>query len=313
MENRPPVSIYIITYLTSAERCDVLKRTCEVALMQNYPNFEIVVSDNGGEFFATEALKSMDDPRVKIFRSEDNTGFSGNMNRCLKLCQYDVIKPICDDDLIHPDFLNHTVPWVDDDTYVVVDVSKFPFGKEPPALFKPITTEPVVEHRAPGYRKDVWNLPYEPYPSAVLYTRNFYRDIGGCDSQTITADWDLCVEACLYRNIAYLKLPLCFVGEWAGSLTIAMQQAKPFFYPTSGLYTKFRLLKCKGLALSERAGIFEMLVKELFWQSLRPLRHPLSKNHREGYADFMKRFRQLTRWSKDDFTARPNPPQTSLS
>ena len=78
----------------------MLLRTCEVALEQNYPDFEVVVSDNGGEFSAEGALASIDDPRLKIYRNEENVGFSGNMNRCLELCQYDIIKPCCDDDLI---------------------------------------------------------------------------------------------------------------------------------------------------------------------------------------------------------------------
>ncbi len=306
MIDPPPVSIYIITYLTSEDRCAVLRRTCEVALMQNYPDFEVVVSDNGGEFFATEALKSIDDPRVKIFRAKDNTGFSGNMNRCLKLCQYDLIKPVCDDDLIHPDFLNHTVPLVDDETYVVVDVAKFPFGQEPSELFAPLQKEGEQEIREPGYRPDVWELPYEPYPSAVLYSRKLFQEVGGCDPKTITADWDLCIEVALYRKIAYLKLPLCFVGEWEGSLTIAMQQSNPFFYPMSGLYTKFRLYKCKALSGTERRGIFSMLAKEYIWQSLRPLKHPLSPLHREGFSEFTKRFWQLVRWGQNDFTRRPN-------
>lgn len=308
MKDHPPVSIYIITYLTSAERCDILKRTCEVALMQNYPNFEVVVSDNGGEFSAADALKSIDDPRLSVFRSEDNTGFSGNMNRCLELCRYDVIKPVCDDDLIHPDFLIHTVPHVNDETYVMVDVIKFPFGREPEGLFSPIADDTVVDKREPGYRKDVWDLPYEPYPSAVLYTRNFYQDMGGCDPKTITADWDLCVEVCLYRTIAHVRVPLCFVGEWEGSLTIAMQQSKPFFYPASGLYTKFRMLKCKGLTFAERWGIVAMLSEEFIWQSLRPLKHPFNTDHREGYREYLQRFWQLARWGKDDFTPRPNQP-----
>ncbi|HEY5652868.1 MAG TPA: glycosyltransferase, partial [Pontiella sp.] len=74
MANLPAVSIYIVTYLESTERGAVLKRTCESALAQRYPNFEVVVSDNAGTIQASDMLSSLDDARLKVIRNEKNLG-----------------------------------------------------------------------------------------------------------------------------------------------------------------------------------------------------------------------------------------------
>lgn len=305
MENVPPVSIYIITYLTSEARCAVLRRTCEVALEQDYPEFEVVVSDNGGEFSAVDALESIQDSRLKVHRFEENVGFAGNMNRCMELCRHDIIKPCCDDDLIHKHFLRSTLPFLEDDTLVIVDREKFPFGQEPDGLTAPVLADPVVELRAPGYGQDIWKLPYEPWIAAMLFTRNFFHDIGGFDRKTITADWDFIVDVAIHRPIRHVKSPLCFIGEWPESLTVSMQQTNPYFYPHSELYTYFRVLKNKSLSAEQKREIKGMLFKGFVLQSLRPLRHPLNKPHWKGYHKYFSRYMELLQWKCNDFSSRP--------
>ena len=305
MEQYPPVSIFIITYLSSSDRCDVLRRTCEVALQQDYPDFEVVVSDNAGTFSAVDALETINDPRLKVFRFEENVGFAGNVNRCLDYCQYDIIKPCCDDDLIHPQFLKSTVSLVTDDVLVIVDRKKFNFGDEPAGLQAPASGSPAVDARAAGYGWDVWKLPYEPWIAAMLFTKAFFRGLGGFDRKTITADWDFIVEVAIHRKILHVKEELCFIGEWPESLTISMQGANPYFYPHSELYTFFRVLKTKALGPVQKRQLRNKLLKGLLLQSLRPLRHPLSKPHWSGYRKYLARYREMVKWKREDFTERP--------
>ena len=309
MNNQPAVSIFIVTYLTSEERCNVLRRTCEVALAQNYDNFEVVVSDNGGSHSAVDALSGIQDRRLKVFPHEENVGFAGNINRCLEHCSHDIIKPLCDDDLLRSDFLVHTVPFVDDETFVLADVEKFVFGSDPEGLGQSTSEPPTIEMRDPGYRSDIWNLPYSAcsIPSAIIYTRGLFQSLGGFDGNTITADWDFFIEACLYREIVHVQRTLCFVGVWAGSLTEEMLE-KPFFYPQAGLYTKIRVLRCKKLSLAQRFSLFARLFKELFLQGLRPIKRLNSKVYRKGYQNYVQRFFKLLFQRKSQFGTRPNHP-----
>jgi glycosyltransferase involved in cell wall biosynthesis len=305
----PSVSIYIITYLNSPERGEVLRRTCEQALLQHYPNFEVVVSDNGGAYAAADALASVNDPRLKICTNEQNEGFTGNINRCLEHCSFDIIKLLCDDDLIHPDFLATTVPLVDDNTLVVVDVQKFLFGDDPAELDSPVSTSVGCETRNPGYGHEIWHLPYvcSCIPSATLLTRALFKELGGFDRNTITADWDFFIEACLYAKVVYVSATLCFVGVWGGSLTEEMA-GTPYFFPRESLYTKFRLLHCKSLPFNQRGRILAMVFKEAFWQGMRPVKHPLSKTYWSGFFDYVRYQTRLMFMKKRQFGERPKNP-----
>lgn len=299
MKNQPAVSIYIVTYLNSEGRGAILKRTCEAALAQRYPDFEVVVSDNHSDFSVRAALESIDDPRLKVCENDENVGFTGNMNRCLTHCSHDIIKPLCDDDLIHPDFLACTVPLMDDDTLVMADVEKYRIGKDPELLSISVESVPRSDVRAKGYGLDVWNLPYSAdcIPSATLFSRTLFERLGGYDHNTVISDWDFLVEVCLRGRVVHVAQTLCFVGVWAGSLTEEME-GSPFFFPLEGLYTKFRVYHQKALPVADRRALRRMLFRELAVQAIRAFRKVGDKAYRAGFRDYRLRFFQLLRQSK---------------
>jgi glycosyltransferase involved in cell wall biosynthesis len=306
MNEYPPVSVYIVTYLTSEERCDVLRQTCRDVLALRYPEFEVVVSDNGGAHTAKDALRSLDDPRLKVFENESNEGFTGNINRCIKYCAHDIIKLMCDDDLIHPDFLSQTVPLIDDHTLVVAAVEKYVLGQAPKVINQVYTDPPPCEIREAGYDRQMWTLPYMAscIPSATLFKRSLFRELGGYDKNTITSDWDFFIEACLYANVIHVQAKLCFVGVWEGSLTEEMM-GTPYFYPSESLYTKFRILRLKQLSLGDRAGILCMIMKDILWQGLRIVKHVTSKVYWVGYGDYLSRHFRFIFRNKQQFAGRP--------
>lgn len=305
MNNLPPVSIFIVTYLDSPERGEILNRVCEVALDQCYPNFEVIVSENPGPVLARDALATITDKRLKIVMSEENSGCYGNLNRCLDLCSYDIIKPLCDDDLIHPDFLTHTVPLVDDDTLVVVGAEKYEVGKEPVTLGQRIAGPLETDIRQAGYGFDVWSLPHDPFPSATLFTRKLFRHLGGYDCKTpYVSDWDFFIEACLNCKVLHIPHTLCHGGVWEGSNT-ETKVGTPFFFPVEGLYTKFRIYHCKPLPKVERSRLLRMLFKEFSHQCQRFLKHAFRRSYRLGYIDYVQQFFRLLVNGRTMFLTRP--------
>ena len=295
MQNHPNVSIYIITYLNTAERGEVLKKTCERVLQQNYPNFEVVVSDNGGSYSATDALASIQDVRLKVCINQENAGFTGNINRCLQHCSYDIIKPLCDDDLIHPEFLTATVPLLTDDTLVVVDVENFVFGTEPEGIDEPLPEPLPMESRAAGYGADIWGLPYANscIPSAILFSRNLFRDLGGYEDHTKLSDWDFLVKACLNKKVVHVMRTLCHVGVWDEAESTIKLLEDPYYFAREGLYTKFKVLWCEMLSNKEGWDLRLDLWRNFLWQSLRPIKYPFSKKYWSGYAAYTTVFFQL--------------------
>lgn len=295
MQNYPNVSIYIITYLNTAERGEVLKKTCEWMLQQNYPNFEVVVSDNGSPYSVEDALSSIQDSRLKVCLNKENVGFTGNMNRCLEHCSYDIIKPLCDDDLIHMDFLSATVPLIDDDTLVVVDVENFMFGTQPARIDKPLSKPIETETRTAGYGADIWSLSYANscISSAILFTRNLFHELGGMDGKTELSDWDFFVEACLFKKVTHVMRTLCHVGVWDEAESVIKLKEDPYYFAREGLYTSFRVLRCGMLSNKERRDLRLDLWRKFLWQSLRPIKYPLSMAYRGGYVNYVRRFFEL--------------------
>ena len=309
METSKPVSIHVVTYLGSEERGGILRETCKSALAQRYPDFEVVVSDNGGAFSAAEALKDLKDDRLKIRTNATNAGFTGNINRCLEHCSHDIIKLMCDDDLIHPDFLAQTVPLVDDGTLVVVDVEKYLIGQPPESIGVQLFEQSPFTARAPGYDRGLWTIPCKSssIPSATIFTRALFERLGGFDAATITSDMDFFMEACLHGRLIHVRKTLCYVGVWGGSLTEEMV-SRPYFFPHEALYTKFRVYHCKGLGFADRMRLLGMLFREAFVQGLRVFKNFRNPLYRMGYRNYLARFFDLLRRPAREFGDRPCNP-----
>lgn len=283
---QPGVSIFIVTFLDSEDRCRILEATCRNALEQRYPNFEVVVSDNAGTSSAEEALASITDPRLKIFRNEQNLGMAGNMNLCIERCKYDIIKMNCDDDLLHPDFLTVTVPWVDDETLVITDMEKYVIGTYPQGMDRVVSKAPSTITREPGYRQDFWKITYDALPGDTLFTKKLHISLGGYKSGSGVCDWDFAVRARLRKKILNVKAVLCFQGVWDSSLTEQMLKTKPYFFQKAGLFTKFNILRHESLRLHNRVQLYWVLFCELLFAIFRLLKNV----HRPEYRDGLKSY-----------------------
>lgn len=102
----PLVTIGIPTY----NRFDgYFPRALEAALTQDYPNLEIVVSDNASTDGTEAFMRSLDDPRVKYVRHPSNIGAHANFNACLENATGDYFLLFHDDDMIDPEFISSCV------------------------------------------------------------------------------------------------------------------------------------------------------------------------------------------------------------
>jgi len=291
-ENAPPVSIFITTFLSTEKRGRILKDICENALAQNYPDFEVVVSDNAGEYPAEKALESIDDPRLKVFRNAENVGQTGNMNKCLEYCSHDIIKQHCDDDLLHPDFLKYTVPQVDDETFVVVSHEEYIIGKTPESLSQPVQ-EPTVVVREPGFASDFWKFDYYSLPCCTLFTKKLFQDLGCCSSDSRLPDWDLLMAARLRKKVAHVQQTLAYMGVWDESFTQQMLREKPYFFTINSLITRFRLLHDPIMQPAARRSIRAFLIKEFLRESLRLPRNFYRKVYWQGYGEYLRKLSHL--------------------
>jgi predicted O-linked N-acetylglucosamine transferase (SPINDLY family)/glycosyltransferase involved in cell wall biosynthesis len=108
----PLVSILIHTY----NRKELLTLAIESALAQTVTDFELVIADNASTDGAWEVCQEFaaKDSRVRIFQNEINIGAGFNGLRAMSECRGKYVKILYSDDLMSPDFLEKTLPWIED-------------------------------------------------------------------------------------------------------------------------------------------------------------------------------------------------------
>ena len=109
-ESNPLVSIGLPTY----NRVASLRRALESALAQDYPNVELVISDNAStdetEAVCTEYARG--DPRVRYIRHEVNRGAAFNFETTLNEARGEFFMWLADDDWLEPNYVSQTLDWL---------------------------------------------------------------------------------------------------------------------------------------------------------------------------------------------------------
>lgn len=87
---------------------EVIGDTLRSLLSQSFQNFEIIVQDDASSDNTVEAIKSLDDSRIKIFKNEKNLGYSRNLESLSKKGTGDIIYLMGQDDILGEDALKNT-------------------------------------------------------------------------------------------------------------------------------------------------------------------------------------------------------------
>ncbi len=92
--------------LVAYNRPEFLKEAVRSVQQQSYENFELVISNDYPEVPVTfDSLGIKNDSRIKIVNQDPNLGEVRNMNYLLEVAQGEWFVWLCDDDLLHPEFL----------------------------------------------------------------------------------------------------------------------------------------------------------------------------------------------------------------
>ena len=102
MSNHPLVTLAIPTYNRAASYLPIALHS---ALKQNYPELEILVSDNASTDHTRALIAGIKDPRLRYFRHESNIGQKGNYNFCIEQAKGSYLLLLHDDDAIDEDFV----------------------------------------------------------------------------------------------------------------------------------------------------------------------------------------------------------------
>lgn len=94
--------------LPTRNRLDFLKFAITSVLKQNYPNFEIIVSDNASQEDVKGYIQSLNEPRIKYSRTEEFLTVTENWNRCLNQASGDYLIMLGDDDILLQNYFEIT-------------------------------------------------------------------------------------------------------------------------------------------------------------------------------------------------------------
>ena len=114
--SQPTVSILIPTY----NRQDLITETVQSALSQTYQDFEIVIVDNQSTDNTYQVCLDLakTDPRIRVYRNEENIGPVRNWQRCAELANGKYGKILFSDDLMYPKFIEKTLPFLENNSDV---------------------------------------------------------------------------------------------------------------------------------------------------------------------------------------------------
>lgn len=102
---RPLVSVCIPTY----RQARFLPETLRSALTQDYPNLEVLVSDDASPDETPAVLAAFQDPRLKVMRQTRNLGRDANCNAAIRASGGTFVLKLDSDDLIAPDHVSRQV------------------------------------------------------------------------------------------------------------------------------------------------------------------------------------------------------------
>ncbi len=91
-----------------------IARTIQSVLIQDFCNFELIISDNKSTDDTISVVNSFADPRIKLIQNASNLGMCRNANKVLSCATGRHVKLLCADDILYPECLSRQVQVLED-------------------------------------------------------------------------------------------------------------------------------------------------------------------------------------------------------
>ncbi|PCI96304.1 MAG: dTDP-Rha--alpha-D-GlcNAc-pyrophosphate polyprenol alpha-3-L-rhamnosyltransferase [Flavobacteriales bacterium] len=179
---KPLVSIVSVNYDQPEVTCEMLASLKKVA----YPNFEILIVDNGSPTTSPYIIKERY-PEIKLIISEKNLGFAGGNNIALKQAKGDYVLLLNNDTEVKPDFLDSLVNLMESDDKIGIaspkifyfyDHNVMQYAGTPP--FHPITSRGRHygnKEKDNGQFNNVVETHY-PHGACMMFRKSLLNELG---------------------------------------------------------------------------------------------------------------------------------------
>jgi glycosyltransferase involved in cell wall biosynthesis len=226
------ITVGLVTY----NRPQFLKEAVHSVLQQSFSNFELIISNDYVEVPVTfDSLGIQPDPRIKIVNQNPNLGEVRNMNFLLEIAKGEWFVWLCDDDLLHPDFLKIAINTVDGnkDKNMVAFFSNYIAANAPDLLFpSPHVSSQCSFYRASDFLQDYTSQKIPLIGCYGLVRSSVLRKIGGIpllgNSFGPYSDTLIPILLLEHGNLCWLDAPLVFLRTHAESLSCKSAELSAF-------------------------------------------------------------------------------------
>ncbi len=212
----PTISILVPTY----NRSRFLKKAIESVLMQDYTDYEIIITDNCSTDDTAAVVAAYHDSRIRYVRNQVNVGATHNYNRALRLATGKYISTFSDDDIMLPGNLAAKVQVLDqhpgvglvhsdahniDEQGLVIATTRHGWS---PRLVDILNSEPLMlGKRAYNILYNEWNFVCMP---SVMVRKSVLDDarIEFNNQLKYACDWDIWMKIARVSDFYHLQQPL---------------------------------------------------------------------------------------------------------
>lgn len=225
MCRQPPVSVCVPTY----NRARFLAASLESILRQSFPDFELLVVDDGSTDETPTVVEKFSDPRLTYHRNDRNLGQIENLNRCIELARGEYVCICHDDDVYAPRILEREVEMLSHNpTAGLVHTAVWVLTEE--GRVRRVHRVSDRDYVRPGRESFVTYLrsAHDIVFSTAMVRRSCYAAVGRFDPRFILADGDMWHRIALDFDIAYIAEPLAGYRVHRESASRTMTPARWF-------------------------------------------------------------------------------------
>jgi len=145
-----------------------IREAVDSILAQTYPDFELIISDNGSSDSTEQICRhyTSQDKRIRYIRNESNRGASWNHNRVFELAQGEYFKWMCHDDACDPLLLEKCVHALDANPSAILSCAKLASIDEHTSTVTPYEDRWDLDHSR-SHRRYYRLLRFPDYTRAI--------------------------------------------------------------------------------------------------------------------------------------------------
>jgi glycosyltransferase involved in cell wall biosynthesis len=184
---------------------DLLIETVQSVVAQTYQNWELIIVDDCSPVSPAEAvLANFNDPRIKIFRHEENRGNAAARNTAALHSTGELLLPLDSDDLLAPNYITATLKMMLENEVSAVHTDVQIFGMHS-YVYKPSA--------------NLGDIISGHYPhNTFLMKREVYDAVGGYKNIRAIVDTEFWISILeIGTKFAYLPEPLYFYRRHSDS------------------------------------------------------------------------------------------------